>query len=282
VFPASPKNKKKNHARRLRSEGVRLRLAEEKKKAEERAARIQRREEQRERRRNTPRVLRRPFSEDPVRIQLREGSNHWRLLRRSDLGRYVVRRAPGKIRRVWVQPTWLGKCSPREFLNEQSKYDVPRFLNCAIKAQTSEKSDFVQDFIENPYFSRPRFLDSGRVSPETAQVWRLEDDIESSKDTGKWSSVANRIEKRRREGQKRCQCLGKNPATMEEISHLTVNCDFQEVDAILPPRPRERSPERGFYYAAANSKLPIEGPKTLKEVEEDQELIRRMPEYMDS
>jgi hypothetical protein len=141
--------------------------------------------------------------------------------------------------------------------------------------------DFVQDFTENPYFSRPQFLDSGRVLPEVAQGWRVEDDIESSKDTGKWSSVASRIEKRRQEGRKRCRRFGKSPVSTEEISYLTVDCDFQEVDVLLPTRVLARSVERGFYYEAENSKLPIEGPKTLEEVEEERKQEGRVSEHMD-
>jgi hypothetical protein len=100
-----------------------------------------------------------------VQSQLRDGSKHWRLLRRSDLGRYEIRKVPGKIRRVLVQPTWVGKCSPRKFLNEQSKYDVFRFLSYASRVQPSGEVDFVRDFCENPHFARPQFLDSGRVRP---------------------------------------------------------------------------------------------------------------------
>jgi hypothetical protein len=93
-----------------------------------------------------------PLSEDPVKIQLNDGSNQWRLPKRLDLGGYVIRKIPGKIRRVWVQPCWVGKCSPRKFLNEQEKRDVLRFMKYAIKVRTSENTDLVREFIEKPYF----------------------------------------------------------------------------------------------------------------------------------
>jgi hypothetical protein len=91
----------------------------------------------------------------------------------------VIRKVPGKIRRVWIQPCWTGKCSPRKNIKEQEKRDVLRFLKCAIKVQVPEKKDAVQDFIENPYFLRPQRLPSGRVAQEVASAWRAEDDIES-------------------------------------------------------------------------------------------------------
>jgi hypothetical protein len=77
VFPASPKNKKKNHARRERRLGVQRRLADEKLKAEEIAARLQRRQEQREKRRATQKAPRLPFAENPAVLKLRnQSSNH--------------------------------------------------------------------------------------------------------------------------------------------------------------------------------------------------------------
>jgi hypothetical protein len=185
IFPASPQNKKRNHARRERRLGVQRRLADEKVKAEERAARLRRRQAQRERRNATQKPQRLPFAENPIRIQLKDGSGHWRLPRRSDVGQYVIRHAPGKTRRVWVQPTWVGKCSPRKHTNEGNKRDVLQFLSYAMRIQVQDKSDFVRDFTENPYFKRPQTLTSGRVRPEVAQAWRVEDEIESSRGTGK-------------------------------------------------------------------------------------------------
>jgi hypothetical protein len=187
IIPASPRNKKRNHARRDRRMGVQRRIADEKAKAEAKAERLSRRKARRERRCATQRSPRLPFAENPVRIRLNDGSGHWRLPRRSDVGQYVIRSVPGKIRRVWVQPTWVGKCSPRKHVKEENKSNVLRFLSCAMRIQPVDKSDFVRDFTENPYFERPQTLASGRVRPEVAQAWRVEDEIESSKGTGKWT-----------------------------------------------------------------------------------------------
>jgi hypothetical protein len=221
-----------------------------------------------------------PFPEDPIRIQLKDGSKHWRLPRKSDLGGYVIRRVPGKIRRVWVQPCWLGKCSPRRFVKTQEKRDVLRFMKRAIKVQSQENIDFARDFIEKPYFLRHQQLPSGRVTPEVASAWRIEDAIESSKGSGKWCSVRERIKRRQQEGRKLHRKFGKSPIIEEEISYLTVNCDFQEVPAQLSARTRMRSPERGFHFAETTTRYPIEGPKTQKEVQEEEELTQRTSEYM--
>jgi hypothetical protein len=196
------------------------------------------------------------------------------------LGKYVIRKLREKIRRVWVQPTWVGRCSPRKFTNEQCKLSVLNFLKCPIKVQVSEERDLVREFVENPYFLRPQFLPSGRVNPEIAQQWRVEDSIESSKEMKNWSSVEDRIKRRRRERHQRSRELGNSPIVNEEISYLTVDCDFQEVDVTLPERVRRRSPERGFHFAAANSREPIEGPKTLEEHLEDLEAEWRTGDYM--
>jgi hypothetical protein len=265
-LPASPKNKKKNHARRERRLATQRRLEEEGRKELEKAALIRRKRELRERRSMTPRTVRIAFPEDPIRAQLEDGSGHWRPVRKSDLGKYVIRSAQGKIRRVCVQPTWLGRCSPRRFLKEQNKHDVLQFLSCAIKVQIPERGDFIQEFTERPYFARPGLLNAGRASPETASKWRVEDEIENSKDTRKWTSVASGTERRRRERKERCQQEGKNPSPNEDISDLMVDCDFQEVDVALPERSRRLSPERGYYFETANSKEPIEDRKRWRNI----------------
>jgi hypothetical protein len=276
-LPASPKNKKKNHARRDRRLATQRRLSEEKKKEEARKERLQKREEHRARRRANPKPPRTAHPEDPVRIQLT--NNHWRLPRRSDLGTYVIRKLPGKIRRVWVQPCWAGKCSPRKSMNQQAKRDVIRFLRCAIKVQAPEKIDGVHDFLENPYFLRPKQLLSWRAIPEAANTWKVEDDIESSKGTGKWSSVADRIKRRKREGKKLCKKFGRDPPEIEEISYLTVNCDFQEVPPGLPKTERQRFPDKGLQFVTEAKEI-IEGPKTQEETEEKFRIEQRMLEYM--
>jgi hypothetical protein len=147
--PDTPSKKKKNHARRERREATRKRLAEEKKKEEERKTRLLRREEFRAKRRATPRrTPRKPFPENPVRISLADGSNHWRLPRKSDLKRYIIRRFPGKTRRVWVQPCWVGVVSARKFLGAQEKFDILCFMKCAIKFKAPKKTeDVIQNFI---------------------------------------------------------------------------------------------------------------------------------------
>jgi hypothetical protein len=103
-LPATPKNKKKNHARRERRLATQRRLAEEEKRQRERRERQKRRAEQRERRTATQKKQRLMFPENPAKIQI-EGkfNNHWRLPRKSDLGKYAIRKFPGKIRRVWIQ-----------------------------------------------------------------------------------------------------------------------------------------------------------------------------------
>jgi hypothetical protein len=181
-FPASPKKKKKNHARRERREATRKRLAQEKLKEKERQARLLAKAERRARRSLTPKLPRFPLTEDPARIQLPNG--HWRLLKCSDMKSYVIRHAPRKIRRVSIQPCWLGKCSPRRLPKQQEKRNVLQFMRFAIKVQIKEKRDLVQEFIDSPYFLRPQQLPSGRATPETSIVWRVEDMIEGSKGTG--------------------------------------------------------------------------------------------------
>jgi polynucleotide 5'-kinase involved in rRNA processing len=106
---------------------TRRRLAEEKKKEEERKERLRRREEQREQRSLTPKLPRIPYPENPTRILIDGTNNRWRLVKKADLGKYVIRKFTGKIRRVWIQPSWVEKCSPRKHIKEQSKYDVLNF-----------------------------------------------------------------------------------------------------------------------------------------------------------
>jgi hypothetical protein len=66
-------------------------------------------------------VVRKPFPENPVRIPLEDGSNHWRLPRKTDLKKYIIRNFPGKTRRVWAQPCWVGLAQPCWLRPEESK-----------------------------------------------------------------------------------------------------------------------------------------------------------------
>jgi hypothetical protein len=236
------------------------------------------REELRAGRRANPKKPKLSDPEGPVRIQLSEGSRLRRLPKNSDLGKSVVQRHSGRIRRIWVQPCWLGKCSPRKHSREQSKRAIRLFLNCARCLKQAEKQGFVQDFIDNPYFLRQKYLPSGRVTPETASEWKVKDEIESSKCTGKWTSVAERIKKRKTEGRRRFKTCRNGVENSEEISYLTVDCDFQEIPA-QPARKRARSLDKGFYFGTEQNIL-IEGPKTLKETEEDERYRCGMIEYM--
>jgi hypothetical protein len=144
--------------------------------------------------------------------------------------------------------------------------------------QTAEKG-LVQDFIDNPYFLRPKYLPSGRVTAETASEWKIEDDIESSKGSSQWRSVAERIARRKKEGRKRFKASWKVTEAPEEISDLTVDCDFQEVPLQLPGRIRNQSPDRGFHFVTEHKEL-IHGPKTQEETEEDERYKLGMIEYM--
>jgi hypothetical protein len=197
---------------------------------------------------------------------LEDGRNHWRLPQKTYSKRYIIRNFPGRTRRVWVQPCWGGVVSARKFLGIQGKHDILRFMKCAVKFQAPEKiEDAVQNFIENPYFLRPQFLPSGRVTPEVSRSRRIEDTIDDSRGTGKWRSVEERINKRKKEGRK---LLGSHPESEEEISYLPVSCDFLEdqVDSsILPEKESAISMDGGFYYQESTTKLPIEGPMTLEE-----------------
>jgi hypothetical protein len=128
---------------------------------------------------------------------------------------------------------------------------------------------------------RSPFKENGRANSELANTWKIEGEIESSKETRGWISVGDRIERRRKEGKARLQEQGRNPTQNDEISYLTVDCDFQEVDVTLPERSRRKSPERGYYYETSNSKEPIEGPKTQEEIEEENRLEACQEPYLE-
>jgi hypothetical protein len=280
-LPATPAKKKRNQARRLRREGTRKRLELEQIKNQERWERTRIREEKRKQRRLTPKPPpKKPFPEDPVRVPLQNG--HWRLLRHSDVRNYVIRHFPKLIRRVWVQPCWLGVCSPRKFLNQQDKRDVLQFMRCAIKIQSEEHKDWVQEFIENPYFLRPQQLPSGRVTPEVAINWKAEDLVESSKGTKQWTSVSEKIKCRHKTGHdrfKQWKKVLKENKIGDEISYLTVNCDFQDTVEYMPKRQLRRLPERGLVYVECSSGLPIQGPKTRDEVEDEEIATQASKKY---
>jgi hypothetical protein len=82
-LPVSPKNKKRNQARRARRQTTQRRLADEAVKEEARRERLRAREERRVRRSANPKKPRFLSSEGPVLIQLDEKSNRLRL-RKSD------------------------------------------------------------------------------------------------------------------------------------------------------------------------------------------------------
>jgi hypothetical protein len=155
-------------------------------------------------------------------------------------------------------------------------------MSYAIKVDTVEQVDWVQEFIDNPYFRRPQQLPSGRVTPEVAHNWKVEDMIEASKGTKQWISIGDRIRKRKEIGRKRFkkwkEALKQDKAG-DEISYLTVSCDFQETYEFQPARQLRRSPEYGLIYEEVCSRLPIQGPKTFKEVEEEEEASRLAEKY---
>jgi hypothetical protein len=121
-FPASPKNKKKNHARRERRLATQKRLVEEATKKKAREDRLREREEKRARQRANQK-LRVVISEGPVLIPVDDHTNQRRLPRSSDRKTYVCRKCQGRIRRIWVQ-CWVGRCSTREHLKEQARRDI--------------------------------------------------------------------------------------------------------------------------------------------------------------
>jgi hypothetical protein len=110
-------------------------------------------------------------------------------------------------------------------------------------------------------------------------IWKIEDEIESSQGTGRWKSLAERIKERKKEGRSRFKKAWKGMDATEEISYLTVECDFQEVPTLLPKRIRARSEDRGFYFVT-DQKEPILGPKTQEEVEEEVKMKQGMAEHM--
>jgi hypothetical protein len=76
-------------------------------------------------------------------------------------------------------------------------------MRYAVKVQTEEHKDWVQEFIDNPYFLRPQQLPSGRVTPEVVIGWKVEDLVESSKGTKQWISVSDRTKRRHKTGHDR-------------------------------------------------------------------------------
>jgi hypothetical protein len=156
-----------------------------------------------------------------------------------------------------------------------------RFLNCAFRIQALGKTDFVRDFTENPYFLRLQRNTGERASPEMISAWKAEDEIESTRGSGRWSSVQNRIEKRHQQGVKLRKELGMQPKANEEISYLTVDCDFQDVPDFLPKTSWRRVPDKGLQRANAITKEVVEGPKTQKEAEEEARMEQQMAECLE-
>jgi hypothetical protein len=139
-------------------------------------------------------------------------------------------------------------------------------MKFAIQLKTTQLPGGVKGFTDHPYFLRPKYLPSGRATPETASVWKVEDEIESSKGSGLRQPVAEKSKSRKREGRRRFKAAWKGLDTLEEISYLTVDCDFQAVPASLSRKIRARSEDRGFYFVT-EQRDPILGPKTQDEVE---------------
>jgi hypothetical protein len=67
--------------------------------------------------------------------------------------------------------------------------------------------------------------------------------------------------------------------TPEEISYVTVDCDFQEVLEQDPGRIRARYADKGFYFVSGQG-IPIQGPKTQEEAQEEEKMKQWMVEYM--
>jgi hypothetical protein len=108
----------------------------------------------------------------------------------------------------------------------------------------------------------------------------VEDEIESTKGTGSWSSVQDRIRKRHQRGKDLCKKLGKLPKANTDVSYLTVDCDFQEVPERLPKREWRKFPDRGLQFVTIGAKEIIAGPKTQEEVEEEARKEQLMVGYL--
>jgi hypothetical protein len=142
-----------------------------------------------------------------------------------------------------------------------------------VREPKPEEIDWVTDFIENPYFLRPKFSPSGRALPETIASWDVEDALKRGKVKG-WRTPSEGREIRCRRSKENFQWLreGKWKPKEEKLSYLTVSCDDLPEEAVtLPGRIRDRSLERGNFFKTAKGD-PIFGPKTEEEAVEDQKI----------
>jgi site-specific DNA-cytosine methylase len=221
---ASERDKKRNKARGRRRKTTKFRLVREAVEAEKRSERPKVKKKKKGPPKGVGITLR-----GPVLIAVEERGNGRRLPRKSDAGTYVDRWLLGRRWRILVQPCWVGICSARKRLQEQTGREVEfrkrivlrfagQFKQGAIyekergilpmlewwkpvklerDRKSAEKSiRWVQDMTEHPYFLRPEFDLSGRAKPETIQKWRIEEDLANPKESKGWRSVGERRELR--------------------------------------------------------------------------------------
>jgi hypothetical protein len=241
---ASPQGKKRNQARRIRWQAARQRIARE---THERKERERRRLAKANRVRKEPKEKVVTLSGRAVAVE--GSSNRGRFPRKSDLGNYVIRRSQGRQWHIWVQPCWVGVCSPRKHLNEQPGKEVEfwkeRLMRCAGRIQRNpsfkegddlttminwEKAvkskgnleqlnqSWTDEITRSFYFLRPEFLPSGRARPETMQKWKIEDEL--LRENSGWRSVEKGRTARHQEGRKRFKQAKKGLRTEEEISYF--------------------------------------------------------------
>jgi hypothetical protein len=111
---ASAKGKKRNQTRRLRRQETRRRIAREAVEAQER---LQRKYVKRKKvviPKGDKTILK-----GPALIAIEGKGNRRRLPRKANARAHAVRWIQGKRWRIWVQPCWVGICSPRMLLQEQ-------------------------------------------------------------------------------------------------------------------------------------------------------------------
>jgi hypothetical protein len=107
----------------------------------------------------------------------------------------------------------------------------------------------------------------------------VDDEIDSSKGKGLWRAAGEAQKARHRKGEKRFRAARKGLDTTVELSYLPVSGDLPWDPVQLPKRIRQRSVERGHYFVNEHY-LPIKGPKTFEEVEEEAKMDRQMVDYM--
>jgi hypothetical protein len=93
--------------------------------------------------------------------------------------------------------------------------------------------------------------------------------------------VQDRIRKRHQKGKESCKKLGRHPKANEDVSYLTVDCDFQEIPAELPKTSWRRIQDRGLQFVTTNTKELVEGPKTQEEANKEALKEQLMVTYME-